>query len=164
MGSSVIVRDEGTLDRRADLPVVPDAGVEGEQPLHDAGPQARTPAAVAFEAELVLQRPDDRLDALAQPVREVPGVFSSFAGWRISISSRSGPAKNASVSAGQALIGDYRGARRRPVAGGRLSICRACSRSPYSLGLARQNPVTVPSQVQMSSSLAPQYQREWLGQ
>jgi hypothetical protein len=44
------------------------------------------------------------------------------------------------------------------------SICRACSRSPYSLGLARPNPVTVPSQVQMISSLLPQYQREWLGQ
>jgi excisionase family DNA binding protein len=49
-------------------------------------------------------------------------------------------------------------------AGWSLSIFRACSRSPYSLGLARPNPVTVPSQVQRSSSLDPQYQREWLGQ
>jgi hypothetical protein len=30
--------------------------------------------------------------------------------------------------------------------------------------LARLNPVTVPSQVQISSSLHPQYQREWFGQ
>src|SRR6516164_878101 len=59
MGSSVVVCDEGALDRRADGPVVPDGGVE-----------RRDAAAVAFEAELVLQRPDDRLDPLAQPVRE----------------------------------------------------------------------------------------------
>ena len=74
MGSSVIVSVEGTLDRRVDLPVMPDAGVEGEQPLHDAGPQSGwDAAAMAFEAELVLQRPDDRLDPLAQPVREGAG-------------------------------------------------------------------------------------------
>ena len=30
---------------------------------------------MAFEAELVLQRPDDRLDLLAQPVREVPWLL-----------------------------------------------------------------------------------------
>ena len=38
------------------------------------------------------------------------------------------------------------------------------STAPASLGLARANPVTVPSQVTMSSSVPPQYQREWLGQ
>ena len=50
------------------------------------------------------------------------------------------------------------------LAGWSLSICRAASRSPYSLGFARPNPVTVPSQVQITVSLVPQYQREWLGQ
>jgi hypothetical protein len=35
---------------------------------------------VAFEAELVFQRPDDRLDALPQPVREVPGGLLILAG------------------------------------------------------------------------------------
>ena len=49
-------------------------------------------------------------------------------------------------------------------AGWRSSVWRAWSRSPCSLGFARLNPVTVPSQVQISSSLAPQYQREWLAQ
>jgi hypothetical protein len=34
---------------------------------------------VALEAELVLQRPDDRLDALPQPVREVPGLLLALA-------------------------------------------------------------------------------------
>ena len=38
------------------------------------------PAAVAFEAELVLQGPDDRLDALPQPVREGPEGFLVLAG------------------------------------------------------------------------------------
>ena len=37
-GVSVIVGDQGALDRRADGPVVPDRGVEGEQALDDAGP------------------------------------------------------------------------------------------------------------------------------
>jgi hypothetical protein len=49
-------------------------------------------------------------------------------------------------------------------AGWRSSVWRAWPRSPCSFGFARLNPVTVPSQVQISSSLHPQYQREWLGQ
>ena len=36
---------------------------------------------MAFEAELVLQCPDDRLDALPQPVREVPELLLVLAGW-----------------------------------------------------------------------------------
>src|SRR6266511_3041563 len=72
--SSVVVGDQGTLDRRADVPVVPDGGVERQEPLDDPGPQpGGDTAAVAFQAELVLERPDDRLDALPQPVGEVPG-------------------------------------------------------------------------------------------
>ena len=35
---------------------------------------------------------------------------------------------------------------------------------PCIFGFARLNPVPVPSRVQMISSLAPRYQREWLGQ
>ena len=74
MGRSVVVSGQGALDRCSYLPVVPDAGVEGQQPLEDPGPQAGGDAsAVAFEAELVLQGPDDRLDPLPQPVREVAG-------------------------------------------------------------------------------------------
>ena len=45
------------------------------------GPQAcGDAAAVAFEAELVLQREDDRLDPLAQPVREVTRFLLVLAG------------------------------------------------------------------------------------
>ena len=81
MGSSVVVCDEGALDGCADLPVVPDGGVEREQPLDDPGPQpGGDPAAVALEAELVFQRPDDRLDPVPQPVREGPGFLLVLAG------------------------------------------------------------------------------------
>src|SRR5258707_12313913 len=77
----VIVGDQGALDGRGDHPVIPDAGVEREQSLHDPGPEpGGDPAAVAFEAELVLQRPDDRLDSLPQPVREGPGSLLVLAG------------------------------------------------------------------------------------
>jgi hypothetical protein len=65
----------------ADLPVVPDDGVEGEEPLDHAGPEpGGGPAAVALEAELALQDPDDRLDPLPEPVREVPGGLLVLAG------------------------------------------------------------------------------------
>jgi hypothetical protein len=77
----MIVGDQGSLDWCADYPVVPDAGVEGQQSLHDAGPQpGGDAAAVAFEAKLVLQRPDDCLDPLPQPVREVPRLLLVLAG------------------------------------------------------------------------------------
>ena len=41
------------------------------------------------------------------------------------------------------------------LAGWSLSICRACSRSPKSLGLARPKPVTVQSQVQRAAACCP---------
>ncbi len=54
----MVIGDQRALDRCADLPVEPDGGVEGEQALHDAGPQVgRDTAAVAFQAELVFQGP-----------------------------------------------------------------------------------------------------------
>src|SRR6266852_3129811 len=81
MRCSVVVRDQRALDRYSYLPVEPDRGVEREQPRHDPGPQpGGDAAAVAFEAELVLQRPDDPLDALPQPVREGPGSLLVLAG------------------------------------------------------------------------------------
>src|SRR5215207_7263397 len=50
----------------ADLPVVPEAGGEGEQPHPDAGAESGEGAgAVAFEPELALAGPEDRFDALA---------------------------------------------------------------------------------------------------
>src|SRR4029077_7923633 len=165
-GASVVVGDQGSLDGCADHPVVPDDRVEGEQPLDDASPQpGRDASAVAFESQLVLQRPDDCLDALPQPVRERTGLLLVLAAGRTNVSCRSSLVKNSSVSSPDkplsvttAVPGTGR------LAGWLLSICRAASRSPCSLGLARPNPVTVPSQVQIKVSFVPQYQREWLGQ
>src|SRR5450755_602162 len=147
-------------------PGYPTGRVEGEQPLNDPGPEAvGDPAAVAFEAKLVLQRPDDCLDALPQPVRERPGRFSSLRAGRTRTRARSPLVTNSSKSSPDRPLSVTRavpGAGR--FAGWRSRVWRACWRSPYSLGLARLNPVMVPSQVQMISSLEPQYQREWLGQ
>src|SRR5450755_4506134 len=99
MGRSVIVGDQGALDWRADGPVVPDDGVESQQALDDTGPQpGGYPAAVVFQAELVLQGPDDRLDALAQPVREVPGVLLVLAAGRTRVRPSSGLARKSSKS------------------------------------------------------------------
>ena len=120
---------------------------------------------MAFEAELVLQGPDDGLDPLAEPVRERAQRFSSLRAGRIRVSPRLSPAKNSSVPCPDrplSVTTAVPGAGR--FAGWRSRVCRAWSRSPCSFGFARLNPVTVPSQVQMISSLAPQYQREWLGQ
>src|ERR1700674_5018067 len=49
-----------------ELPVVPDAGGEGEEALADAGPDAfGDVAAVVFEGELAFERVVNRLDPLA---------------------------------------------------------------------------------------------------
>ena len=77
----MVVGDQGALDGCADEPVVPDDRVQGEEPLDDPGPQAAgQAAAVAFQAELALQRPDDGLDALAEPVRERARLLLVLAG------------------------------------------------------------------------------------
>src|SRR5262249_1312858 len=115
--SAVVVGDQGPLDRGADEPVVPDAGVEGQEALHDPGPEpGGDPAAVAFEAELILQRPDDRFNALPQPVREVPGGLLVPAGRadQGQAQVRAGE-ERLGFLAGQALVGDDRRAGGRAV-------------------------------------------------
>jgi hypothetical protein len=60
---------------------VPDHGVEGEEALQDAGPETGGDAGVVvFEAELVLEGPDDCFDALPRPVREGAWCFLVAAG------------------------------------------------------------------------------------
>src|SRR5215218_9034538 len=121
---SMVVGDQGALGSGADLPVEPDGSVEGEQALEDTGPQPRgDAAAMAVQAELVLQRPDDRLHPLAQPGGEAAWIGFVGAGGRLA---------------------------------GSCSSRNRAWRSPTSLGLARPNPVVVPSQVTTSSRLAPQ--------
>ena len=158
----MVVGDQGSLDGGADLPVVPDAGVEGGEPLDDAGPgSCGDAAAVAFEAELVLQGPDDGLDALAEPVRERARLLLVLAGWTDQGQSQAVAGEELlGAPSGQALVRDDGGAGRGAVRGLAFQGLPGLSRSPCSFGFARLNPVTVPSQVQMISSLAPQYQRE----
>src|SRR5919197_3448009 len=62
---SVVVGDQAA-PRLADLPVVPDASSEGEQPLrHPRAKADHRVGAVALEPELVLELVEDRLDPLA---------------------------------------------------------------------------------------------------
>src|SRR2546429_6214776 len=65
---SVVIGDQGSLDGFGTGPVVPDGDGQGQQPLGDAGVDARGgPAAVAFEVELAFEGVVDRLDPLADP-------------------------------------------------------------------------------------------------
>jgi hypothetical protein len=112
---------------------------------------------VAFEAELVLQRPDDGLDALAEPVRERVSGFLVLPGradqGQVQVICGQ---ELLEVFPGESLAGHEGGAGAGRLAGCSSSMTRTVSRSPSSFGLARANPVTVPSQVMMSSSFAPQ--------
>ena len=66
LASSVVVGDQRALDRGAQLPVEPDRGGQGQQPLGDPDPGALDGVgAVALQAELVFEGVDDRLDPLA---------------------------------------------------------------------------------------------------
>src|SRR5437773_1641548 len=66
----------------AGLPVVPDAGGEGEDALADAGPDAgEGAAAVACERELAFGGVDDRFDPLADAAeRAVARLFVAAVG------------------------------------------------------------------------------------
>src|SRR6516162_10197493 len=162
----MVVGDQGLLDGCAGRPVVPDCGVECEQPLHDACPQPggdapswRSRPSWFFSVQMIAST------RCRSQFGNWRGCFSSLRAGRIRTRPRSGPAKDSPVSAPArplSVTTAVPGAGR--FADWSSRICRVAFCSPNSLGLARPNPVTVPSQVQISSSLAPQYQREWLGQ
>jgi hypothetical protein len=158
--------DQGTLDRGADHPVVPDGRVEGEQPLNDPGPEAvGDPAAVAFEAKLVLQRPDDCLDALPQPVRERPGRFLVLAG-RADQDQGEVVAGDEllEVLPGQAFVRDEGGAGRRPVRGLAFQGLACLLAFAVQLGIGQAEPGDGAVTGADDQQLGTQYQREWLGQ
>ena len=113
----MVVGGQGSLDGGADLPVVPDAGVEGEEPLDDAGPEpCGDAAAVAFEAELAFQGPDDGLDALSEPVRERARLLVVFAGGADQGQAQAVAGEELlGALPGQALVGDDGGAGRGAV-------------------------------------------------
>src|SRR3954454_24317196 len=62
---SVVVGGQGSHDRLAGVPVVPDRGGQGEDALQDPdGDAGDGPAAVLFEIELAFEGLVDRFDAL----------------------------------------------------------------------------------------------------
>src|SRR2546423_345126 len=123
---------------------MPDDRVKGEQPLDDPGPQpGGDPAAVSFEAELGLQRPDDCLNAPPQPVRERTGLLLVLAG-RAGASQLPGVAGEEFLGflPGQALIGDRSAASISGAAARSrvlYSLCRSSrgNRCPISFGAIR---------------------------
>ena len=126
---------------------------------------------MAFEAELAFQGPDDGLDALAEPVRERARLLLVLAGGADQGQSQAVAGEELlGALSGQALVRDDGGAGRGAVRG--LAFQGLPGLVPLAVrlrvrvrfGFARLNPVTIPSQVEMISSLATQYQREWLGQ
>src|SRR4029453_8453969 len=69
-GESVVIGDHRALVLDLELPVEPDRGGQGEQPLADADEDSAEGAAmVLFQAELVFEGVDDRLDPLAHPAQ-----------------------------------------------------------------------------------------------
>src|SRR5918999_2657712 len=72
---SVVVGDQGALVLGAELPVAPDAGGHGQQPVDDAGMHPRgAAAAVLLQAKLAFEGVDDRFDPLAdRPKGAEPG-------------------------------------------------------------------------------------------
>src|SRR5918995_52070 len=72
---SVVEGDQGTPDRGTKLPVEPDVGGQGQQPLGDPDPEALNGVrAVVFQAELVFEGVEDGLDPLADPAQEAEPV------------------------------------------------------------------------------------------
>src|SRR5215213_11203645 len=69
-GGSVVIGEQGSLVADLEFPVEPDPGGQGEQSLADADEHpAQAATTVLFQAELVLEGVDDRLDPLAHPTQ-----------------------------------------------------------------------------------------------
>src|SRR4029450_1119037 len=63
----VVVGDQGALVGCADLPVPPDPGGQGQQPLADPDPDpSQGPAAVLFQTQLTLKSLEGALDPLPE--------------------------------------------------------------------------------------------------
>jgi hypothetical protein len=159
----VIVGGKGAGGFGAELPVEPDGGGQGQQPLRHPGmdPWAG-PAAVALQAELVFEHTDDRLDPLpnrsqaAEPVGLVAAVGALKVG-------AEGVDLRLEQLAGNALVADDDQPGKVEAVGPTASSASATSRSPR-VGLARHQATATPSTVHSKYSFRPQYQREWLAQ
>src|ERR687898_3114552 len=78
---SVVVGDQGSADGESEVVVVPDGGGQGQETLRDPGADPGDgAAAVAFEVELAFQGVVDRLDDLAQRLKQPLTRPPGFAG------------------------------------------------------------------------------------
>ena len=110
--------------------VEPDAGGEGEEFGGDPGAQSVQGARpVAFEAEAVFERPEDRFDALADPGQRRSVVRLVLAGGAQDRRAEALLGRGLEVAAGVALVGDDPVRRR---AGPRSNSRSATSRSFWS--------------------------------
>src|SRR4029453_5426451 len=77
VGISVVVGEQGPLVRGAGLPVPPDRGGQGQQPLGDTDVDAgQGSSPVAFQPELVFEGVEGALDPLAPPTQRAQPVGS----------------------------------------------------------------------------------------
>src|SRR5919106_1004443 len=82
---SVVVGQQGALDRLAGAVVVPDRRGQGQDALHDPDPDpGRCVAAVPFQVELALEGVVDRLDDLPQRLEEL-----AAGPWALALAGRS---------------------------------------------------------------------------
>src|SRR5438445_7878154 len=104
---SVVVGDQAA-PWLSDLPVMPDAGPERQQPLGDPGAQAgQGMGAVALRGELVLELVEDRLDPLAHATEVAETSRLAAAVWAQEGSAEEGD-ELFDLSAGEPFVADHR--------------------------------------------------------
>src|SRR4029453_4972556 len=154
VGISVVVGEQGPLVRGAGLPVPPDRGGQGQQPLGDTDVDAgQGSSPVAFQPELVFEGVEGALDPLApatqraQPVGLV-GTVGAQQGRAV------GGDQLLELPAGEPLVAQDEQSWPQP---GRSwsSMAATTSRSP-SLGLARHQATGRPSGVASTYRRKPQ--------
>jgi hypothetical protein len=159
-GVLVVVGDQGALVGGADLPVPPDRGGQGQQPLSDPDPDAgQGAAAVAFQPKLVFEGGEGALDPLPEatqrpmPVRLIGAVRAQQA--RAIASDQL-----LEVPAGEALVGQDDQPRPQP---GALVVQHGRHDLPLTqLGVARHQVTGMPSGVASTYRRKPQKKRWWL--
>jgi len=114
-----------------------------------------------FQAELLLEGVDDRLDPLAHPTQR-PEPSRLILAVRTDEAGAQRPDVLFEGSTGKPLVGqEIVPAARACWRAAPSSNASATSRSP-SLGVARHQVIGMPSGAQSRYSLKPQYQRRWL--
>jgi hypothetical protein len=160
---SVIVGDQGTLDRGVDVPVEPDPSGQGEQPLGDPGPEALDGVrAVAFQAKLVCEGVEDGLDPLADPTQgaEPVRLITAVGAGQDRTQVADDPFE---LAAGQPLVGQHHHAGSQEVLVGG-PVQQHLGDLPLAvLGVGQAPADRHAVRAGQHIQLEPQYQRLWLG-